>query len=111
MSENLKEAKMSLIKWINTTAEDKMREIQIDDESGKPFRFNWEEAFEHTTDDAYEQVGDWGNDFELTYDEERELENYIRELHADTFQRELDKLEEYEKQSKVNQVMKIAFGA
>ena len=101
MRENLKEAKFSMTRWINTTAEDSMSDIQIDDETGKTYRFNWDDAFEHATDDAYQKIMDWVNDYELTYDEMTELENLVKGLRSDTFQRELDKLEHANKEERL----------
>lgn len=76
MSENLKEAKLSMIKWINDTAEDSMSDIQLDDETGKTYRLNWDEAFDRAVNDAYENIIDWVNDYELTYEEQTQLENW-----------------------------------
>jgi len=101
MSENLKEAKFSMTRWINTTAEDSMSDVQIDDETGKTYHFGWDDAFERATEDAYENIMDWVNDYELTYDEMVELENWVKGLRSDTFQKELDKLEYANKEERI----------
>ena len=101
MRENLKEAKFSMTRWINTTAEDSMSDVQIDDETGKAYHFNWDDAFERATEDAYQNIMDWVNDYELTYDEMTDLENWIKGLHSDTFQKELDKLEYANKEERL----------
>lgn len=101
MRENLKEAKFSMTRWINTEAEDSMSDVQIDDETGKAYRFNWEDAFDHAVEDAYQDIMDWVNDYELTYDEMTELENWVKGLRADTFQKELDKLEQANKEERL----------
>ncbi len=101
MRENLKEAKFSMTRWINTTAEDSMSDVQIDDETGKTYKFNWDDAFERATEDAYKNIMDWVNDYELTYDEMTELENWVKGLRSDTFQRELDKLEYANKEERL----------
>lgn len=105
---NLQEAKIALIKWINETAEEKMSDIQLDDESGKTYHFNWDDAFDHTKEEAYDNVDDWGGDYSLTYEEVRELSNFIQELHSGTFQKHLDwvkKMEE-EKMLDLNNIVK-----
>lgn len=101
MRENLKEAELSLIKWINETSEEKMTDIQVDDETGKTYKFNWDEAFERTKEDACNDIMDWVNDYELNYDEMKYLENWIECLRSDTFQKELDKLERANKEERL----------
>ena len=101
MRENLKEARFSMTRWINTTAEESMSDIQLDDETGKTYKFNWDEAFEHAREDALNDIMDWVNDYELTYDEMKELENWAKELRSDTFQKELDKLERANKEERL----------
>jgi len=93
---NLQEAKIALIKWINETAEEKMSDIQLDDESGKTYHFNWDDAFDHTTEEAYDTIEDWVSDYDLTYTDGKELERFIKELHSDTFQTELDWVKQME---------------
>jgi hypothetical protein len=44
---------------------------------------------------------DWVNDYELTYDEMVELENWVKGLRSDTFQKELDKLEYANKEERI----------
>lgn len=107
---NLQEAKVALIKWINETTEEKMSDIQLDDESGKTYHFNWDEAFERTTEEAYDNVDDWGGDYSLTYEEVRELSNFIQELHSDTFQTQLDWVKKMEEEKKLdlNDIVKDA---
>lgn len=99
MTESFKEAQLSLIKWINETAEGMMTDIQVDDETGKTYRFDWDEAFDHTTDVAYDKISDWVSDYDLTYEDTVKLENWVKELRSDTFQKELDKLEKALKES------------
>ena len=110
MSENLKEAKLSMTKWINDTAEDSMSDIQIDDETGKTFRFDWDDAFERAVEDAYQDISDWVNDYELTYEEQTQLENWCKGLRSDTFQRELDKLEEARKEADMERYYEARLG-
>ena len=98
MRENLIEAKLSLTKWINETAEESMDEYQLDDETGKYYKFDWDDAFEHTTEQAYHDIMDWVKDYELNYDEMKYLEDWIKGLRSDTFQKELDKLERANKE-------------
>ena len=107
---NLEEAKVALIKWINETAEEKMTDIQVDDETGKTYRFSWEESFDRTTEEAYDNVDDWGGDYSLTYEEVRELSNFIQELHADTFQKQIDWAKKVEEEVKLdlNEIVKKA---
>lgn len=101
MRENLIEAKLSLTKWINETAEERMTDIQVDDETGKTYKFDWDESFEHTTEDAYQDIMDWVKDYELNYDEMKYLEDWIKGLRSDTFQKELDKLERANKEERL----------
>lgn len=101
MSENLKEAKFSMTRWINTTAEESMSDIQFDEETGKTYRLSWDDAFERATEDAYQKIMDWVNDYELTYDEMVSLENWVKELRSDTFQKELDKLDYANKEERI----------
>lgn len=105
---NLEEAKVALIKWINQEAEDRMTDIQVDDETGKTYRFSWEESFDHTTEEAYEDVDVWGGDYSLTYEEVRELSNFIKELHANTFQKQVDWAKKVEEEAKLdlNEIVK-----
>ena len=105
---NLEEAKISLIKWINETAEERMTDIQLDDETGKTYKFNWDEAFDHTTEDAYDIIEDFVSDYDLTYSEGKKLETFIKELRSDTFQKHLDwaKKKEEEKKLNFNQIVK-----
>lgn len=90
MKENLQEAKVALIKWINETAEEKTSDIQLDDESGKTYHFNWDEAFDHTTDVVLGQIEDWIIDYDLSYSEGKLLEEFVEELRSDTFQKQLE---------------------
>lgn len=99
MTESFKEAQLSLIKWINETAEGMMTDIQVDEETGKTYRFGWDEAFDRTTDEAYDKIFDWVKDYDLSYDEQVKLEKWVKELRSDTFQKELDKLEKARKES------------
>ena len=99
---NLQEAKIALIKWINDTSEEKMSDIQIDDETGKTYKLNWDDAFDYTTAEAYDNVDDWGGDYSLTYEEVRELSNFILELHSDTFQKHLDLVKKMEEEKKLD---------
>lgn len=105
---NLQEAKVALIKWINETAEEKMSDIQLDDESGKTYHFNWDDAFERTTEEAYDNLEDWVEDYDLKYSDGKLLEKFIKELHSGTFQTQLDwvkKIEE-EKRYDFNEIIK-----
>ena len=99
MTENFKEAQLSMIKWLNETAEESMTDIQVDEETGKTYRFDWDEAFERATEEAYDKIFDWVKDYDLSCDEQVKLEKWVKELRSDTFQKELDKLEKARKES------------
>ena len=99
---NLQEAKISLITWINRTAEEKMTEIQVDDETGKKYKFNWDDAFEHTAEEAWDDIEDWVNDFDLTYSDGKKLEQFVKELRSDTFQKHLDWVKKMEEENKLD---------
>lgn len=101
MRENLIEAKLSLTKWINETAEERMTDIQVDDETGKTYKFDWDDAFERAAEQAYQDIMDWVKDYELNYDEMKYLEDWIKGLRSDTFQKELDKLERANKEERL----------
>lgn len=105
---NLEEAKVALIKWINEKAEEKMSDIQLDDETGKTYKLNWDDAFEYTTEEAWDDIEDWVGDFDLTYADGKKLEHFVKELRSDTFQNHLDwvkKMEE-EKKLELNDIVK-----
>lgn len=110
MTENFKEAQLSMIKWINETAEESMTDIQVDDETGKTYCFDWDDAFEHTTEDAYQDIMDWVKDYDLTYEEQVKLENWVKELRSDTFQNELDKLEQARKECEIDRMHEARLG-
>lgn len=105
---NLEEAKVALIKWINQKAEEKMTDIQLDDESGKTYRFNWDEAFEDTIDVVLCQIGDWISDYDLSYSEGKLLEDFVEELCSDTFQKYIDWANKVEEEAKLdlNEIVK-----
>ena len=105
---NLQEAKVALIKWINEKAEEKMSDIQLDDESGKTYHFNWDEAFEDTIDVVLGQIEDWISDYDLSYSEGKLLEEFVEELRSDTFQKYIDwaKKQEQEARLDCNEIIK-----
>jgi hypothetical protein len=105
---NLQEAKVALIKWINEKAEEKMSDIQLDDESGKTYHFNWDEAFEDTTDVVLGQIEDWISDYDLSYSEGKLLEEFVEELRSDTFQNQIDWAKKVEEEVKLdlNEIVK-----
>ena len=110
MTEKFKEAQLSMIKWINETAEESMTDIQVDDETGKTYRFGWDEAFEHTKEDAYQNIMDWVKDYDLSYEDMNKLENWVKELRSDTFQKELDKLEQARKECEIDRMHEARLG-
>lgn len=99
---NLEEAKISLIKWINNTAEEKMTDIQVDDETGKTYKLTWDDAFEYTTEEAWDDIEDWVGDYDLTYSDGKKLGHFVKELHSDTFQKHLDWLKNMEEEKKLD---------
>lgn len=99
---NLEEAKISLIKWINETAEEKMSDIQLDDETGKTYKLNWDDAFEYTTEEAWDNIEDWVDDYDLTYPDAKRLETFIKELRSDTFKKHLDWVKKMEEEKKLD---------
>ena len=99
---NLEEAKISLIKWVNETAEEKMDEIQLDDETGRTYKLNWDDAFDYTTEEAWDNIEDWVDDYDLTYPDSKRLETFIKELRSDTFQKHLDWVKKMEEEKKLD---------
>lgn len=99
---NLEEAKISLIKWINETAEEKMSDIQLDDETGKTYHFNWDEAFDDTIEEVLDYIGDWVSDYDLSYSDGKSLETFVQELRSDTFQKHLDWVKKMEEEKKID---------
>lgn len=105
---NLEEAKVALIKWINQEAEDRMTDIQLDDETGKTYRFSWEESFDDTVETVLGQMEDWASDYDLSYSEGKLLEEFVKELHANTFQKQIDWAKKVEEEVKLdlNEIVK-----
>lgn len=107
---NLEEAKVALIKWINQEAEDRMTDIQVYDETGKTYRFSWEESFDDTVETVLGQMEDWASDYDLSYSEGKLLEEFVQELHANTFQNQIDWAKKFEEEVKLdlNEIVKKA---
>lgn len=107
---NLEEAKVALIKWINQEAEDRMTDIQVDDETGKTYRFSWEESFDDTVETVLGQMEDWASDYDLSYSEGKLLEEFVQELNANTFQNQIDWAKKVEEEVKLdlNEIVKKA---
>lgn len=105
---NLEEAKVALIKWINQEAEDRMTDIQVDDETGKTYRFSWEESFDDTVETVLSQMEDWASDYDLSYSEGKLLEEFVQELNANTFQNQIDWAKKVEEELKLdlNEIVK-----
>lgn len=105
---NLEEAKVALIKWINQEAEDRMTDIQVDDETGKTYRFSWEESFDDTVETVLGQMEDWASDYDLSYSEGKLLEEFVQELNANTVQNQIDWAKKVEEEVKLdlNEIVK-----
>ena len=105
---NLEEAKVALINWIDQEAEDRMNDIQVDDETGKTYRFSWAESFDDTVETVLGQIEDWASDYDLSYSEGKLLEEFVQELHANTFQKQLDWAKKVEEEVKLdlNEIVK-----
>lgn len=110
MCNELKEAKFGALKWIDMTTEDNHQAIQIDDETGKTYRLDWEESFDKAREEAVEDIEDFQNDYELTDEETEELKNWMYTLHANSYGTILERMRKEEKQAQVDKVLDIAFG-
>ena len=59
MCNELKEAKFGVLKWLDITTEDNHQAIQIDDETGRTYRWDWEESFDRARNEAVEKIADF----------------------------------------------------
>lgn len=111
MCNELKEAKFGALKWLDTTTEDNHSAIQIDDETGKSYRWDWEESFDRARDEAVEKIGDFQSDYELTDEETEQLKDWMYTLHANSYGTILDRMRKEYFQSRVDSVLDMVFGS
>lgn len=110
MCNELKEAKFGALKWIDMTTEDNHQAIQVDDESGKTYRWDWEESFDRARDEAVKTIADFQNDYELTDEETEQLKNWMYTLHANSYGTILERMKKEYFKSKVDNVLDMVFG-
>ena len=110
MSNELKEAKFGLLKWIDIEAEDNYQAIQIDEETGKTYHLDWEDSFDMAREDAIRQIEDFQSDYELTDEETDQLKEWAWTLHSDSYGTILERMRKEDQQSKTEKILGIAFG-
>lgn len=111
MCNELKEAKFGAIKWVDMTAEDNYKAIQIDDETGKPYHWDWEESFDRARNEAVERIEDFQSDYELTDEETEQLKNWLYTLHANSYGTILERMRKEYFSSQTDKILDIAFGS
>lgn len=110
MCNELKEAKFGVLKWLDITTEDNHQAIQIDDETGRTYRWDWEESFDRARNEAVEKIADFQSDYELTDEETEQLKDWMYTLHANSYGTILDRMRKEYFKSKVDNVLDMVFG-